>query len=388
MFMQRKWGLKGWVWFFLLGAGSYPAMAQSGNFFIRNFAPAQYRTPMNLSSPQNWDILQDHRGVVYIVNTSVLLEFDGVRFRNVAGTENFIGVRNLARDAAGRIYFGGDAPHLGYLAPDSAGQQQVVLLSEKIPEKDRPASILKTIATTEAIAFVAKSAIYLYRADTFAIFPAQETIEDAFNVHGRLLISVSGKGLFHFTEGKLEPLPFNAQIAQSHILAVLPSDTFRGKNNWLICTEDAGLFRVTENTARPLATSFDYEFKNGGLLSAIKTSQNTFAIGTRISGIVILDAEGRILQHINRSQGLIDDQVNGLYQDDQGGLWGALGQGLTRMEYPSAIRFYNYTNRLEGIVISVLKKGDHLYVGTTYGFFHLDLRKPGDFTRYNEMVQT
>jgi hypothetical protein len=65
---------------------------------------------------QNWSILQDKRGCIYVGNQGALLEFDGVSWRRIEITN--MTVRSLAMDnQSGTVYIGG-MNELGFLAPD------------------------------------------------------------------------------------------------------------------------------------------------------------------------------------------------------------------------------------------------------------------------------
>ncbi|HLP48988.1 MAG TPA: hypothetical protein VK469_23810, partial [Candidatus Kapabacteria bacterium] len=59
---------------FLSPAISY---CQSYGFkYIKNYSVEEYKL-----HPQNWSVLQDKRGLIYIGNNGGLLEFDGVSWR-------------------------------------------------------------------------------------------------------------------------------------------------------------------------------------------------------------------------------------------------------------------------------------------------------------------
>ena len=73
---------------------------EAGGLLIRNYPPEAYD-----AGAQNWALLQDARGVIYVGSTSALLEYDGVTWRKIV-TPTRTTIRSLAADAAGRIYVG------------------------------------------------------------------------------------------------------------------------------------------------------------------------------------------------------------------------------------------------------------------------------------------
>ncbi|MFB3131262.1 MAG: histidine kinase, partial [Rhodothermales bacterium] len=83
-------------------------------FFFEHFTRRDYR-----QHHQNWAVVQDPRGVIFVANYDGILEYDGASWRLIETHAKTI-VRSLAIDARGVIYAGmqGD---FGYLEPDSVG---------------------------------------------------------------------------------------------------------------------------------------------------------------------------------------------------------------------------------------------------------------------------
>src|SRR6478735_12339992 len=75
--------------------------SEEGLPFITNYTAKEYN-----SSPQNWAIVEDNRGVMYFGNTSCLLEYNGVKWRKIVFNTDAI-VRSLGKDKNGNIYYGG-----------------------------------------------------------------------------------------------------------------------------------------------------------------------------------------------------------------------------------------------------------------------------------------
>ncbi|MFP4604393.1 MAG: hypothetical protein ACLFNJ_03335, partial [Bacteroidales bacterium] len=98
--------------------------------FITNISPQEYGQHV-----QNWDILQDNRGIMYIANGNGVIEYDGETFRliELPGKET---VRSLAIDSNNRIYVG-SVGEFGYLEPNSKGKTQYKSLTSKIPGKHK-----------------------------------------------------------------------------------------------------------------------------------------------------------------------------------------------------------------------------------------------------------
>jgi hypothetical protein len=125
--------------------------------YIRNFSRKDY----NLQ-PQNWSIIQDKRGVIYVGNQGGLLEFDGVSWREIAVL--YKTVRSLAvadNGTNGTIYVGG-MNEMGYLTPDSKGKLRYVSLIHHLDEKYKNFSLVwRTHRTPEGIYFCTTKFLFL-----------------------------------------------------------------------------------------------------------------------------------------------------------------------------------------------------------------------------------
>src|SRR6056297_2190962 len=101
---------------------------RTGLSFIRNYSPKEYGQHI-----QNWAILQDQRGMMYIGNGNGVMEYDGESFRLIE-FPNKATTRSLAIDTNNRVYVG-SVGDFGYLEPDSIGRTTFVSLVPEIEEK-------------------------------------------------------------------------------------------------------------------------------------------------------------------------------------------------------------------------------------------------------------
>src|SRR3954467_5828944 len=113
-------------------AAALPAgpRAEEGRPFIRNYRPQEVA-----GDGQNWAIVQDARGVIYVGSNAGVLEYDGATWRLIE-TPTLDTVRSLDIDGNGRIY-AGSVSDFGYLAPDAVGRLQWVSLLNRVPSEAR-----------------------------------------------------------------------------------------------------------------------------------------------------------------------------------------------------------------------------------------------------------
>src|SRR4026207_309495 len=104
----------------LMGGGSVlraaPPAAGGGRPPTHNYTRRDFGAEV-----QQWDVIQDARGIMYFANNAGVLEFDGRNWRLIE-LPSRPGVRGVAIDGSGtgRIYVGAGGD-FGYLAPDTAG---------------------------------------------------------------------------------------------------------------------------------------------------------------------------------------------------------------------------------------------------------------------------
>jgi hypothetical protein len=120
----------------LVGGGSAVRAAPSadgvGRPLIHNYNRRDFGAEV-----QQWDVIQDARGIMYFANNAGVLEFDGRNWRLIE-LPSRLGVRALAVDptGTGRIYVGAGGD-FGYLSPDAAGQLQFTSLMPPEAKQDR-----------------------------------------------------------------------------------------------------------------------------------------------------------------------------------------------------------------------------------------------------------
>lgn len=105
---------------------------EAGLPYMRIYSASEYG-----GERQNWDIIQDRRGVMYFANQNCLLEYGGVSWRQIHPADKMI-VFSLGIDTTGRIWVGA-ARELGYLAPDTLGYLQFTSLLAYVPAQIREA---------------------------------------------------------------------------------------------------------------------------------------------------------------------------------------------------------------------------------------------------------
>jgi len=349
-------------------AASAPAASiEAGLPFIRNFDPRSYG-----AAAQNWSLAQDRQGVIYVGNVDgAVLAFDGARWQRIA-VPNRATVRSLALGADGRIYVG-TVGNLGYLEPDAAGQLRFVSLLDKIPSKERDfADVWSIHPTADGVFFATSTQLFRYRDGAMEVWKPKTSFHLSFLVDGKLYIRETGLGLLQLDGERLELSPGGSRFADEKIYALLP---WRGPDaqpgDLLVGTRTQGWFIRHGNSYRPWVTEADAAIRKGQLYNASWLADGRLAAGTLRGGLFLLDAQGRLLRTLNRGSGLTTNMMLAQFQDREGGLWIAAGNGISRIDLGSPLTYYGERGGLPDGVQALQRHAGTLYAGTSDGMYRL-----------------
>jgi len=314
---------------------------------------------------QNFDVVQDERGIIYVGNLAGVLEYDGVRWR-VIGLPHEAPALRLKIIGNGRIAVG-SAAELGYLERDSAGTMRYVSLTPKLP---MPADDLEQIVQIDVyggVTIFSFSSGILLRWDgraltvidshepprtTFAICNnSVVTSHDLRTIDGNHLVPIAGSEIF-------------AKRRVRHLLA-------RPDGRFLTGISREGLFLFDGHTAQPFAPAASERVTRDAMADWIPLAGGRLAIVTRRGGIVIIRDDGTTDEIIDASSGLPDSDINHAFLDADGALWLALDYGLSRVDVSSPLSLIDSRGGLRGSAESVLRYKGVLYAGTTSGVYRI-----------------
>jgi len=332
-------------------------------FFFEHFTPQEYQ-----HFPQNWAVTQDHRGVIYAANQEGVLEFDGSSWRRVSSLTS-TAVVSLAVAADSTIFVGGNGD-LGYLAPDSLSTLAYVSLSEHIPERHLNFDeIWKTHAVDDATYFQGRHRLFRWDGREMDVLTTETIFHTSFSVDGRVLVNEQGVGLQEVRNGQLELLPEGAQFASTGIHMI---DAVEGTDELMIATRQ-GLYLHDGTDVEALSSSVDSFLRESRLYHGTQIDGGLYALATLGGGVGLIDREGNLLYQLHEGNGLPDNWINFVFQDQQGGLWLALNnRGLVRVDLPAQVTAFTADDGLRGTINRVLRFAGQLYVGTSTGLYVLD----------------
>ncbi len=304
---------------------------EEGRPFVRAYGPEELG-----GGAQNWAIVQDRRGVLYVGSAAGVLEFDGAAWRLIEPPRPST-IRSLAIDAQGRIYVGavGD---FGYLHPDSHGDLKFVSLVDRLPQDARQFSdVWRTHVTPAGVVFQGERFIFRLAGDAVQVLRPQSRFNRSSLVDGRLHVVTPEAGLNVLEGDTLRALPGTEALGREQYPVVLPY----GDGRLLVGTRAGGLWLHDGTALARFPTDLDAEWASMVLYRGAVLPDGTFALATTTSGLMIVDRNGRLLTRLDMSSGLPSNAVYFVMADREGGVWLALDRGLARVETPSAATYFD-----------------------------------------------
>lgn len=342
----------------ILSGEALPGDDESGMPLIRNYSPKEYK-----AHEQNWSIVQDSTGLLYVANTGALLTYDGVHWTLIS-TPKQSTVRSLAVGTDGRVYVGAKG-EFGYVERDSIGRiffqsMENVLPKDALEFKD----VWRIHVSGPYVYFQTNAALFRWDGSAFRIWRPQTTFVLSGMVDGVLYIQQRSVGLFTLNGDSLVAVPGGDSFSSDdRVTTYLPHDRFR----LLLGSNLSGLYSFDGSAIRPFPTDDDGWLRKSQLYRGVMLRDGTYALTSILGGARIMDRGGRMIRSFDRRSGLQDEQVWGVYEDVDNGLWLALNKGLTRIEWPPAITVFGAAEGLEGTVWCLHRHAGKLYAGTSRG---------------------
>lgn len=342
------------------------------NYYLRNYSEKEYG-----ADPQNWSIIQDEAGFIYVGNTNVS-RYDGVAWSNyqIEGSQY---IRSMDVDGKGRVYLGTNSD-FGYLVPGPKGSLVFKSLAGLLDslEIENLTEIWRTHCIKDKVYFQSFNRVYVFSDGKIeTINGGDEGFFLSSKVHDKIYIQHRAKGLMLIENSKLKSIAGGIQFANTKIAAVLPLGE-KGSNKVLIATKENGLYVSGGNPliqkddtlfAARLVTNIEDEITSAGIYNGVRIDANRFVFGTISSGAYIIDRKGNLVKHFDVNSGLPNDRVLSSFADNQGDIWLGLDKGITHIEFSEPVTFLHDEKNSMGVVEGLASFKNVLLAATSKGLF-------------------
>lgn len=367
---------------------------ETGLPFINNYTINDYN-----AGTQNWSIVQDKRGIIYVANKLGVLQYDGLTWQLLKLT-NGSDVFSLAIDNNDIVYVGAKS-EFGFLAPDSLGRLNYQSLSMHVDSTHRDFGTVTTIiADTNAIYFSTKHTIVKYKKNKntpldsinwsnkfeFINYPKGFVTRILYQVNNRLFAVTKSDGLAFLDNDSIYSIDFELKAEKKYDpWTILP---YPGERAMYTSSKKIYLFdyKKCENAKiscglEILHSEVDDFIAENRAIHGVLNQNGNYTFATLKKGIVEMSPQGDFISQINEKNRLQDDMVTYLYNDTSyhkdACLWAATNNGISNVEINSPIRQWNEKNGLRGTVYDVLRFDSTLYVASSVGLYYMTTDENG-----------
>ncbi len=323
---------------------------------------------------QTWDFCQDSLGLIYCANNEGLLSFDGKNWK-VYPLPNKTIVRSVKVRNDQRIFVGGQ-DELGYYSSTTNGQLQYHSLTASIPVKDRSfGDVWHIVVLNENVFFRTTHKIFKFSNESVATYNAASEFSFMGLCNGRLYAHDSRNGLLVFENDLWSQLPNSELAANEIVTGILPIN----KDSALITTLKNGFYTITPAGITRKSLINTSLFKNERVYSSTTVNERWIALATSNNGLYITDHSGNIIQKFGRTEGLQNNNVLSVFNDNQGNLWLGLDNGIDFIANNSAIK--NITAFPQaGSGYTTIVYNNRLFAGTSNGLYSVELQPMQDLS--------
>jgi signal transduction histidine kinase len=346
--------------------------AEAGLPEIVNYSTSE----MNFDA-SNSGMVRDARGILYVANFDYVLVFDGDDWRYLNSPDG-MPVSSIALGPDNTMYLN-TYRGFGRIVLDSAGSEMIELLSDRLPDSARPQDDLySTQVTGNTVWFCSMTRLYSWDGAKVRVIEPLANIRRMQSVNGRLYLLLEGIGLHEVRSGRIVPSAGGSLLSDpaDRLNLMLPA----GNGRTLVHTPKAGWLFYDGSTLTPAWSAQVRARLPEDVYCSAMLVDSTFAIGTDRHGIYIIDRDGNIRSILDATNGLADEDIESLYQDNEHILWAAFDNGIARISLPSAASRYGRLTGLKGRITSMTRFKGSLFACGTQGVYRL---KTPDFTSTN-----
>lgn len=360
------------VFFVIVFTVSFSTFAQiktTGLPYIKGYDKLKYG-----AGTQSWDIAQDTNGMMYFANNDGVLQFDGENWRTYPLANNSI-VRSILISDNDKLFASG-FNEFGYFDISSRGDMQYVSLINKLPEAHKDVGeIWRIHQLPMGILFQSFNYLLLYADNEISILATAQDFGFSFVVDDRFFIQDRNEGLKELRGKRLFLLPEGDIFTGDN--EVWSMHTY-GDGNILIGTQQHGLYIFDGYAVSEFQCEASEMLKEKQIFSSARLDNRHYAYGTIQDGMIVINDEGTILQHLNQERGLRNNTILNIFQDQNQQLWLALDNGINYVELFSPFTYISSGMDVEGAGYDAVLFEDKLYLATNQGLFYKSYRDNKD----------
>lgn len=313
---------------------------------------------------QNWSLSQGKEGRIYAGNNKGLLVYEGTRWKLYPSPENTI-IRSVA--AIDEKIYTGSYMDFGFWKKNNKGEYNYTSLVKtfgiSILEDEQFWNIL---SFDSFLVFQSLDRLLIFNKSTeiFQEIPSEAGILKSFKANNQLFFQEENGKIYTLEQGEKILAFKNPQLYNKKIKGI-----FTFQNGLILLTEKNGFFKWDNATLKPWETEIDRHLFETKVYNAIRLQNGGVAIGTIGTGVYCINANQKLVFHLNQEKGISNNTVLSLMEDKEENLWLGLDNGINLINSASPIYEYNDPYGKLGSIYESVFYDEMLYLGTNQGLF-------------------
>ncbi|MBO6620524.1 MAG: response regulator [Balneola sp.] len=327
--------------------------------FIETYQRGQFT-----GARQTWGITRADDGLLYFGNSRYgIQESDGLSWRNLWMERNSAAL-SFAKDPDGRIFVGGQAD-FGVLQRDSLLRRKYHSLAYLLPDSGEVIKDVEfTFVLDDQVHFISPEVWYIYSDGKITSQKNEEIISSAVRWDNTIVTLHSDGQVKRTKDGytySISPPDSKTKIGK---LSATNDRLFMlddGFNLWELSTSDTWtrILKLSNDISEASVTIKDFLWSQAGYIH--------FATS---NGLFTYNHEGDYIHTIYESDGLSDNDLTRLYEDDALNIWVSSVYGVSVLEYGRAMReFLPSAHDLPEYSATLKNFNGSLYMGGNNGLY-------------------
>jgi DNA-binding CsgD family transcriptional regulator len=334
----------------------------------------QYKSKISFAGNQNWMISQDEKGTIYTANNKGLLQFRGTNWKlNSSPNQSIIrSVKVIDEKICVGSYmdfgFWERSPNGELLYTSLAKELEVDILEDE--------QFWNIVKYSEKIIFQSLHRLIIVDIGNrdYQFVPTTNTLLKSYRVGNEIYFQESGMGLFEVKSGKAF-LISDDKILHDNVIVGM----YKVEGKLLLLTDKSGFFFLENNRLKKWEIEGEKSFEGYRLYSSLRLSDGSFAMGSIANGLIWIDAEGKVILELNKANGISNNTILTLFEDQNQNLWLGLDNGIDCVNVNSPFLEYNDDIGKIGAVYASARSGNYFYLGTNHGLYFRDINSRDDF---------
>lgn len=351
----------------------------TSNNLIAQYSPlfSNYSLSKYNAGNQNWDISIANNGKIYVANNNGLLEYDGINW-NLSELPNKTTIRSVLAHE-NKIYTG-SYEEFGFWEKNTKGELNYTSISNKFKlEESLNEEFWQILSFKNTFVFRSFLNLYIYENKEIRKIKPKSTVISCDVIDDKLYVSTLKDGIYTLDRDTLVPFINDDALRDTKVISIS-----KHNSNLLITTSLKGSYILDNKKLIPVKSEINNLIKQYQLNSFSKLDNGNMVFGTIKNGIYFTNSSGKIIFHLNKEKGLINNTILSQTVIDNHKIWLGLDNGLASINLFDHSSYYNDASGALGAVYDVIKFKETIYIGSNTGLYYLDKKNKLQFVKNSQ----